>query len=184
MIKYAKVIDEQTGLCEVGLGTNIEFYKSIGMVKLDVEQSDINNNWYLIELCPHKTDEEKLQEAKEAKYQEANTKAREYLESGEADFELSENIHIEATKENMNSLATASIAIEKGLIEYQAWTSKEDNLINLNQEQCLTISMGIGAIQSDVWNRQFINYKEQIEGASTVEEAEGIEIDYSLEVQM
>ena len=47
MFKYAKVINEQTGLCEVGLGTNTTFYKSIGMVWLDVQQSDIDEAWYL-----------------------------------------------------------------------------------------------------------------------------------------
>jgi hypothetical protein len=59
MIKYAKVIDNDLGLCEVGLGTNTEFYKSIGMVELDVEQSEKDNSWYLSEKCPHYTPEEK-----------------------------------------------------------------------------------------------------------------------------
>jgi hypothetical protein len=62
MIKYAKVINEETGLCEVGTGTNAEFYQSIGMTQLDVEISDVDNNWYLTEKCPHKTDDEKAQE--------------------------------------------------------------------------------------------------------------------------
>ena len=65
MIKYAKVINEQTGLCEVGTGTNIKFYQSIGMTQLDVQQSDIDNNWYLSEKCPMKTDEEKEREERE-----------------------------------------------------------------------------------------------------------------------
>lgn len=65
MIKYAKITNEETGLCEVGLGTNISFYQSIGMVELDVQQSDIDNNWYLTEKCPMKSDEQKEQEEKE-----------------------------------------------------------------------------------------------------------------------
>lgn len=65
MIKYAKVINEETGLCEVGIGTNAEFYKSIGMVELDVQQSDIDNAWYLTEKCPMKSDEEKKKEERE-----------------------------------------------------------------------------------------------------------------------
>ena len=62
MLKYAKIINEQTGLCEVGLGTNAEFYKSIGMVELDVKQSDIDNAWYLAGKCPTKSDEQKNKE--------------------------------------------------------------------------------------------------------------------------
>ena len=59
MIKYAKIIEQETGLCEVGTGTNIQFYKSIGMTQQDVEQSEKDNQWYLSEKCPHYTPEEK-----------------------------------------------------------------------------------------------------------------------------
>jgi len=124
-------------------------------------------------------DIEQLKKAKEEKYFEANEKAKNYLEGGIATFELLPTFHIEATKENMNTMTSAAIAIEKGLIEYRPWTSKEDNVLDLTQEQCLTISMGIGAIQGDVWNRQYINYKNQIEQAKTIEEIEKIVIDYS-----
>lgn len=63
MIKYAKIINEN-GLCEVGLGTNEEFYKFIGMVEMDVEQSDVDGEWYITEKCPHKSEEEKEREEK------------------------------------------------------------------------------------------------------------------------
>lgn len=65
MLKYAKIINQQTGLCEIGIGINTEFYKSIGMTELDVQQSDINNDWYLTEKCPMKTDEQKAKEERE-----------------------------------------------------------------------------------------------------------------------
>ena len=65
MIKYAKIANEETGLVDVGEGTNTTFYKSIGMTELDVEKSDIDGNWYLAEKCPMKTDEQKAQEEKE-----------------------------------------------------------------------------------------------------------------------
>jgi hypothetical protein len=65
MIKYAKITNQETGLCEVGLGTNTSFYQSIGMEQLDVQQSDIDGNWYLSHMCPMKTDEEKELEEKE-----------------------------------------------------------------------------------------------------------------------
>ena len=65
MIKYAKIINNETGLCEVGLGTNELFYQSIGMTPLDVQQSDIDNNWYLADVCPMKTDEQKEKEERE-----------------------------------------------------------------------------------------------------------------------
>ena len=53
MKKYAKIIDETTKLCDVGLGTNINLYKSLGMIIQDVEQS-YNGNWYLAGYAPEK----------------------------------------------------------------------------------------------------------------------------------
>lgn len=53
MIKFAKVINEETKECEVGLGTNTEFYKSLGMEEQDVEQSYLGA-WYLVGYAPIK----------------------------------------------------------------------------------------------------------------------------------
>ena len=53
MLKYAKVVNDQTKLCEVGIGTDIDVYISIGMTELDVEQA-YNGNWYLAGYAPVK----------------------------------------------------------------------------------------------------------------------------------
>lgn len=53
MLKYAKIINEETKQCSVGLGTNTEFYKSIGMVEMDVEQA-WDGNWYVAGFAPEK----------------------------------------------------------------------------------------------------------------------------------
>lgn len=46
MLKFAKVINEETKQCEVGLGTNAKFYASIGMTEMEVEQG-YDGQWYL-----------------------------------------------------------------------------------------------------------------------------------------
>lgn len=48
---YAKVEDEKTGICQVGLGTDDEYYKSIGMSLMDVEEA-FNGQWYLKGYAP------------------------------------------------------------------------------------------------------------------------------------
>lgn len=53
MIKYAKIINEETKQCEVGLGTNIEYYKSVGMSEMDVEQA-YTGDWYIVGYAPVK----------------------------------------------------------------------------------------------------------------------------------
>lgn len=52
-LKYAKVVDETSKLCEVGLGTNEAFYQSIGMTKQDVELA-YDGSWYLYGYAPKK----------------------------------------------------------------------------------------------------------------------------------
>lgn len=53
MIKYAKVINEETKECQVGLGTNTEYYTKLGMTEQDVEQA-YNGSWYLQGYAPAK----------------------------------------------------------------------------------------------------------------------------------
>ena len=53
MLKYAKIVNEETGLVEVGLGTNSAFYQSIGMIEMEVEKS-YNGTWYLKGFAPAK----------------------------------------------------------------------------------------------------------------------------------
>ena len=48
---YAKIINEETKQCEVGVGTNAKFYKSIGMIEMDVERA-YNGQWYVKGYAP------------------------------------------------------------------------------------------------------------------------------------
>ena len=57
MLKYAKIINEETKQCEVGLGANSSFYQSIGMIETDVEQA-YNGNWYVEGYAPQPSIEE------------------------------------------------------------------------------------------------------------------------------
>lgn len=72
MLKYAKVTNEQTKACMVGLGTNIEYYKSIGMVEQEVEQA-YDGGWYLKGYAPQKPNDIKIKEY-EQQIEELNTK--------------------------------------------------------------------------------------------------------------
>lgn len=60
---YAKIINKETKQCEVGLGTNTEFYKSIGMSEQEVEQA-YNGAWYLKGYVPKKPQNEKEAEVR------------------------------------------------------------------------------------------------------------------------
>lgn len=51
MQKYAKVVNEETGACIVGLGDAADYYESIGMELMDVEESP-EGGWYLTGKAP------------------------------------------------------------------------------------------------------------------------------------
>lgn len=72
MIKYAKIINEETKACEVGLGTNTAFYASIGMEEMEVEQA-YNGGWYLKGYAPEKPQEVKEQEVRGVRNQYLET---------------------------------------------------------------------------------------------------------------
>lgn len=51
MLKYAQIVDETAGTVNVGLGDDSEFYESIGMSLMDVEQA-ADGGWYLVGKVP------------------------------------------------------------------------------------------------------------------------------------
>lgn len=59
MLKYAKIIDNETKACQVGSGSNIDFYKSIGMSEMDVEKA-YNGIWYLSGFAPVQPEQERI----------------------------------------------------------------------------------------------------------------------------
>jgi hypothetical protein len=184
MIKYAKVINNETGLCEVGIGTNAKFYKSIGMKELDVTLSDINGQWYLSDKCPMKSNETKLAEAKQAKLNEATDKAYSF-ENKDALITVSatnmmsrssETYHIEATLTNNIKLSAYAQALDES--ETLPWNTKENVNVLLNKAACTTLTELMSQLNAKLWTVDFPTFLAQIEAAQTVEDVEAIEIVY------
>ena len=176
MLKYAKITDEQTGLCEVGIGTNTEFYQSIGMTEQDVLQSDIDGNWYLADKCPRKTDEEKLTEAKIIKKAENQQKLDEartshtftvMLQNQECSFDTKDK-----TQSDLNSAAIASSMGQPWL-----WTTNNRITLSLTAEDIQVVSVAyMQAVNADI--AKWTDFEEQIENATSAQEVENIEIVY------
>ena len=120
-----------------------------------------------------------LEEAKLAKYNEALQGAKEYIDN-EAVYQFDENNSIEATDGNIGKMTANAFGLAQGAIESVTWTSKEDNVLVLNAEDVARILLGLGAVQAAIWNVKFVAYKNAIISASTIEEVEAIDIDYSI----
>lgn len=183
MLKYCFIIDEEKGIVRLGAGCSDEYYEEIGMEKRNVDQSEIDFQWYLTEKCPHYTEEEKFQIAKTAKYKEANSGAYTYLESGKALYEFEEGKHIEATDGNIAKFTAYALGFIAGSTTPVVWSTKEDEIVTLNQEQVVDILQGLGAVQAQVWTVKYTAYVQAIEAAQTVEEIEAIVIDYTIEIE-
>lgn len=63
MKKFAKIENEETKVCSVGIGTDTEFYRSIGMSEMEVEQA-YDGSWYLKGYAPEKPVEQKQAEVR------------------------------------------------------------------------------------------------------------------------
>ena len=119
------------------------------------------------------TEEELLEQAKEQKYGEANTKAHEYQEGG---FAL-----IEATDGNIAKMTAYALAFVTGQLQPEdkvVWNTKEDETVELTQIQIAQIIAGLGRVQANVWAAEFPMYIQAIKEAETIEDVEAIVIEY------
>lgn len=184
MIKYAKVINEQTGLCEVGIGTNSKFYKSIGMKEQDVLQSDIDGKWYLSDKCPMKSNEDKLAEAKQAKLNEATDKAYSFenkdalITVSATNFKTrsSGTYHIEGNLTNNIKMSAYASTLDDTTVV--PWNTKENVNILLNKAACETLTSLMSQLNAKLWTVDFPTYLAQIDAAATAEDVNAINIEY------
>ena len=162
-------------------------YTEMERVNFIVEQNQLNPLHYEIRETPEaieawgKTDEELLEKAKQEKYDEANSKAKYFLESGEALFEFEEGKHIEATDGNIGKFTAYALAYVTGQLQPTdtvVWNTKEDETVELTATQVNEILNGLGVVQASVWSVQFPMFLNRIKEARTLEEVRSIVIQY------
>ena len=176
MFKYCFIIDAETGLVQLGAGCNDEYYKEIGMKQRDVEQSEIDNFWYLKKKCPHYTDEEKFDIAKTAKYAENDSKAAQSRYSKEFTLILQDKVCVFDTKETTQADLLTAFAVCSTGATYDGWVTNNGVEIDLTFEDVAAIAATFKECSS-VYG-QWAVYKKAIDGAETIEEVEAIEINY------
>jgi hypothetical protein len=132
MIKYAKVINHNTKQCEVGTGTNKEFYKSIGMTEMDVEQA-FDGQWYLAGYAPKKV-------ATKAELTAFVSAEADKVASGGFTIVQGENQYLfKTTTENItrcNSvLAMFQVLPADTVIPWEVWQGDVPTMLSVNAEQ-------------------------------------------------
>ena len=177
MLKYAKITDEQTGLCKVGTGTNAEFYQSIGMTEQDVCQSSVDGNWYLSEKCPQKTYEQLLLEEKNKKYEE-NQKALDKARTSHVFTVTLQNQECEFDTTDKTQADLNSAAISASMGQPWLWTTNNRITLSLTTEDIQIVSLAyMQSVNADI--AKWTEFEEQIEQAQTVDAVNKINLDYT-----
>ena len=173
MRKYCFIEDNESGLVQLGVGCSDEYYIEIGMELRDVEQSDIDNQWYLAEKCPHLTPEEKLQNVKREKIIENDEKRDLALVAGVT----YENILFDSdTDQKVNLLAMVSTMADDDTI---VWFGMNNEPLECTKLDLISIGGLITALHSFCWAKN-AEIKQLIAEAETIEAVNAIEIDYTI----
>ena len=167
MIKYAKIIDDTLKTCMVGVGTNGEFYKSIGMQEMDVEQA-YGGNWYVSRYAP----KQPLEELKLIKRAEVN-RARDKKEQGGFAYlgKVFDSDSISCQRISCAAQAF-SMADDSATI---VWTCQDNSTIELNKAQLLGLVVAL-AQHSNACHEEATEIKKKIDAAQTIEELETISL--------
>ena len=170
---YAKIINNETKQCDVGTGTNIDFYKSLGMVDMEVEQA-YDGSYYLKGYAPSPSMDE-LKASKLSELTAITSKFDNQLVNNEMIINSSLGFSINADLRSQNNL--------RGLI---AVGVEPVNFVTAdNSVQSLTLE------QLNVWLKEAIkngenlyktkwSLRDRILNSSSVEELEAIELKFTM----
>lgn len=173
MKKYAKIIDNNTKACEVGVGTNTDFYRSIGMTEMEVEQA-YDGSYYLKGYAPSPN----IDELKASKLSELALIASKFdnqLVNTDMIIKSSLGFTINADLRSQNNL--------RGLITVGV---EPVNFIDAtNSAQSLTLEQLNVLLNETIKNGENLylqkwEYRAQIESAKTKEELEAIELNFAM----
>ena len=125
-----------------------------------------------------KSDEEVLEQAKFEKQAENTTKAKLAVENGHVTFKGAE---FETNAQTVGDLTATMLLMQAGGIETYSWLSKDDQVVALTVEDFGTLGGLIAEYKNTIWQRKYLYFKDLIESATTIEEVDIINIDYTIE---
>ena len=147
MLKYARIVDNKIGLCEVGLGTDTLFYESIGMVEMDVEQSDIDDMWYVAGYAPMKSEEQKKNEEQQRLLNEAKAQRAEEVASITVEVDGMIFYGDEKAQERM----ARAVIMANSLDEETEWVLHDNTVATVTAEQLKRACREAGKKQTELW---------------------------------
>lgn len=145
MKKYAKVENEQTKVCSVGLGTNAKFYESIGMTEMEVEEG-YDGSWYVQGYAPVKPQEliaqEVLAQAKQERAEEVEALTVEV-----------EGMVFDADETSQARMAVAATSMSDD--ETNVWVLHDNTVVQVTKAQLLEACRKARLAQSAIWTKPY-----------------------------
>lgn len=173
MKKYAQIIDNKTKLCTVGVGTNTDFYKSIGMELLNVEQA-YDGNWYLKGCAPSQHLDE-LKSDKLAELTAITSKFDNQLVNNEMIIKSSLGFSINADLRSQNNLR-GLIAVG---VEPVNFVTADNSVKSLSLEQLNVLLKETIKNGENLYKTKWM-LRDKILNSSSVEELETIELKFTM----
>ena len=170
MQKYAKIENQEKGLVSVGIGTDVEFYKEIGMSLMDVEQG-YDGLWYLVGKAPA----EPLEEAQKEKLAELEREHR--LAETDAHIMSSLGFEIDADdRANRDISGLLVTTTDEGTpISFCDYHNQMHQIYKKDLEIMQTeIIQNAQNLYNQKWS-----YRSRIQSAQSAEEINQIEIEFS-----
>ena len=163
---------------QLGAGCSDEYYEKIGMEKRNVKQSEVDEQWYISEKCPHYTDSEKFEIAKAEKIAENDTKANEKRYGQEFTLTVQDKVCVFDTKQTTQADLLTAFAVCSTGATYDGWVTNNGVELDLSLEDVALISATFKT-KSNIYGK-WNEYRQEIERAKTVKDIERIVIDYDL----
>ena len=166
---YAQIIDEKTKQVNVGEGTDTEFYKSIGMEEMEVEQG-YDGSWYVKGYAPAQP----LDELKFAKLAELKS-MRDTLEVEPITYNGNNFDYDEKARDRINA-AIIALDVRTQLTGTEAtisWTTADDSDATVTANDLRGVIANV-ALRSNELHIRYRELKEQVEQCTTKEELESI----------
>lgn len=147
MIRYAMIDDEATKRVTYGLGTDTEFYKSIGMTEMEIEQSDVDGLWYVSGYAPMKSEEEKQLEEQQRLLTEAKMKRAEEVASITVEIDGMVFDGDEKAQERMARAVTMADSLD----EETEWVLHDNTVAIVTAGQLKRACREAGKKQTELW---------------------------------
>ena len=181
MIKYAQILDNDKKTVCVGTGTDIDFYKSIGMTLMEVEEG-YDGQWYVKGYAP----EQPLDELKAAKLSEVNAWTAAKITGGFISNASGAPVTYDSDKDTQLTMQGIALNVNSELFAKKYPTgypvrgypegSDTKQIFMLTPEQVMRwqadLSMHIGACKQAGWTKQ-----EKVQATTTKEELDAIVLD-------